>query len=92
MPRSAISESTRMNLRITAPAKARLLRAAALRNTNLTGFVTEAILREAEAVIEAADRLALSERDSLKVLDALERPPELTSRLLKAIRDLPPAE
>jgi uncharacterized protein (DUF1778 family) len=40
-------------------------------------------------VIEKAERLTLSERDSLKVLDLLENAPTLNDRLLRAARSLP---
>jgi uncharacterized protein (DUF1778 family) len=44
------------------------VRAAALRHTDLTDFVTRTALREAEAVIAEAEQVRLSERDSLLVL------------------------
>ena len=52
MPRVAVEDNERLNLRIAAAAKAKLVRAAALRNTDLTNFVTQSSLREAEAVIK----------------------------------------
>ena len=47
-------------------------------------------LREADAVIEAAETLALSARDSARVLALLNNPPAPNPRLLAAARDLPP--
>jgi uncharacterized protein (DUF1778 family) len=41
MPRVAIDDNKRMNLRVTPVAKAKLMRAAALRHTDLTDFVTQ---------------------------------------------------
>jgi hypothetical protein len=41
---------------------------------------------EAEAVITEAEKLRLSERDSLRVLDLLENPPEPTPALRRAFR------
>ena len=41
-------------------------------------------LREAAAIIEAADRLKVSERDSLRVLDLLEHPPAPNAKLRAA--------
>ena len=89
MPRIAIVDSDRMNLRLRPEAKAKLVRAAALRNTDLTDFVLQPALREADAVIEAAEHIKLSERDSLLVLDLLENPPSPNAKLRKAISALP---
>ena len=89
MPRTAVDDNKRMNLRIRPEQKATLLRAAALKNTDLTDFVLQPALREAAAVIEAADRLQLSERDSLLVLDLLENPPLANARLRAAALALP---
>lgn len=79
-----------MNLRVKPEQKATLMRAAALKNTDLTDFVLQNALREAQAVIEQAEHVALSERDSQRVLAMLEDPPEPNARLLAAARALPP--
>lgn len=89
MPRASAENSERMNLRVKPEVKARLVRAAALRHTDLTEFVTRTALREAEAVIEAAERIKLSERDSLLVLELLENPPPANARLRAAIGAMP---
>jgi uncharacterized protein (DUF1778 family) len=78
-----------MSLRIRAAEKAMLLRAVALKRTDLTDFVIRHALRAAKAVIEESDRVRLTERDSLRVLDALENPPAPGRRLLAAARALP---
>ena len=78
MPRVAVEDNKRMNLRVQPDQKATLLRAAALRNTDLTDFVLQQALREARAVIEEAERVVLTRRDSLRVLDMLEHPPAPT--------------
>lgn len=80
MPRAVVEDNKRMNLRVRPEQKALLARAAALKQTNLTSFVTLAALREAETVIEDAERVKLSERDSLLVLDLLENPPRANGR------------
>ena len=85
MRRAVAEASERMNLRVKPEVKARLVRAAALRHTDLTEFVTRTALREAEAVIEEAERIKLSERDSLLVLDLLENPPPANAKLRAAI-------
>ena len=89
MPRVAVDDSERMNLRVKPEVKARLVRASALRHTDLTEFVTRTALREADAVIEAAEHVKLSERDSLRVLELLENPPAPNEKLRMAARALP---
>jgi uncharacterized protein (DUF1778 family) len=89
MPRVAIEDSERMNLRMPAATKAKLMRAASLRNTDLTNFVTQSALREADAVIEEAEVMKVSARDYRRVLDLLENPPAPTVRLLAAASALP---
>lgn len=89
MPRVAVDDNKRMNLRIRPEQKATLIRAATLKNTDLTDFVIQNALREARTVIEEAERVALSERDSLLVLKLLEKPPTPGGRLRTAIAALP---
>lgn len=89
MPRIAIDNSNRMNLRVRPEQKALLRRAAAIDNTDLTDFVLRHALREAEAVVERADQIVLSGRDSLRVLELLETPPVPNARLQAAADALP---
>ena len=89
MPRVAVDDNKRMNLRVRPEQKAMLLRAAALKNTDLTDFVLQPALREAEAIIEAADHIELSERDSLRVLELLENPSAANAKLRTAAKAMP---
>jgi uncharacterized protein (DUF1778 family) len=89
MPRVAIEDNSRMSLRIRPQEKALLMRAVALKHTDLTDFVIHHAVRAAKAVIEQADQLQLSDRDSLRVLDLLENPPAPNARLMSAARALP---
>jgi uncharacterized protein (DUF1778 family) len=89
MPRLAVQDNSRMSLRIRAEEKALLLRAVALSRTDLTDFVLRHALRAATAVIEEAEHVQLSGRDSLRVLDLLENPPAPNARLLAAAKALP---
>jgi uncharacterized protein (DUF1778 family) len=89
MPRTAVDENRRLSLRVRPEQKATLMRAAALRNTDLTDFVLQPALREAAAIIEAADHVTLSERDSLRVLDLLENPPPANAKLREAAKAMP---
>lgn len=49
--------------------------AAALRHADLTRFVTQSALREADAVIAEADVVKASDRDFARILDLLDNPP-----------------
>ena len=89
MPRAAVDGNKRMNLRLQPEQKATLMRAAALRHTDLTDFVLKPALREAEAVIEESERIVLTERDSLLVMNLLENPPAPNARLRAAIAAMP---
>ena len=89
MPRLAVEDNSRMSLRIRAEEKALLMRAVALNHTDLTDFVIRHALSAARAVIQEADRVTLSSRDSLRVLDLLENPPKPNARLRAAARALP---
>jgi uncharacterized protein (DUF1778 family) len=89
MPRVAVEDNDRMSMRVRAEEKAMLLRAAALEYTDQTDFVLQHALRSAKAIIEEAEHVRLSARDSLRVLDLLENPPKPSARLLAAARALP---
>jgi len=89
MPRATVDGNKRMNLRLQPEQKATLVRAAALRHTGLTDFVLQPALREARKVIEESERVRLSERDSLMVLDLLENPPAPNAKLRAAIARMP---
>jgi uncharacterized protein (DUF1778 family) len=89
MPRVVVEDNRRLSLRIRAQDKAVLMRAVALENTDLTDFVIQSALQVAKTVIEQAERVPLSERDSLRVLAALEQPPAPNDRLLRAAEALP---
>ena len=89
MPQVLVEENQRMSLRIPAKDKALLMRAASLQQINLTEFVLRASVQAAQAAIEQAERLQLSERDSLRVLDLLEAPPAPNARLRAAASALP---
>ena len=89
MPRAAVEDNNRMSLRIRAAEKALLLRAAALKQTGLTDFVVRHAVAAAKDIIAEAERVQLSERDSLRVLELLENPPEPNARLMAAAQSMP---
>lgn len=88
MPRIAVQDNSRMSLRVRPEEKATLMRAVALKHTDLTDFVLHHALRAARAIIEEAERVSLSERDSLRVLNLLEHPPAPNAKLRAAARAL----
>jgi uncharacterized protein (DUF1778 family) len=88
MPRPAVKDNNRMSLRIPADEKAILLRAAALKHTDLTDFVRQHSLEAAKTVIQAEEHVNLSSRDSLRVLDLLENPPKPNAKLRAAAKAL----
>jgi uncharacterized protein (DUF1778 family) len=85
MPR-ALTSSGRIELRLRPKDKATLTRAATLKRLDLTGYILRTVLPQAEADISEAERLKLSERDSLRVLDLLENPPAAPKRLVRAAK------
>jgi uncharacterized protein (DUF1778 family) len=89
MPRVVVESNSRIVLRIRPSDKARIMRAVALEHTDLTDFILRNALRAADAVIDKAERVVLSERDSLRVLELLENPPAPSGRLLAAAHALP---
>jgi len=78
-----------MSLRVSPEAKSRIARAAALKHADLTNFVTQAALREADAVIAEAERIRLSERDWMRVMALLDNPPPPNEKLRAAAKALP---
>ena len=89
MPREAVENNNRVALRIRPVDKAKIMRAVALENTDLTDFILRNVLRAADVVIAQAERVTLSERDSLRVLDLLENLPTPNARLAAAALALP---
>ena len=64
------------------------MRAVALEQTDMTSFILRTVLQEAHAVIDQHERLKLSKRDSLLVMELLENPPAANAKLRKAARAL----
>lgn len=81
-----ITENQRMELRLKPGEKALLSRAAALQRQDLTGFILSSVLPKAEQVVRDAETVALSERDSVRVLDLLDNPPAPSERLIRAAK------
>ncbi len=89
MARMTVQDRSRISLRIRPEDKALLLRAVSYTQTDLTAFVLRNALEAAKAVIDEAERVSLSDRDSVRVLNALENPPAPNQKLLAAALALP---
>ena len=89
MPRAAVNDNNRVALRIQPADKLVIMRAVALKQTDMTDFILHTALREARAVIEEHECVKLTQRDSQRVLDLLENPPKPNAKLRKAARALP---
>lgn len=92
MPRIPIENNDRMSLRIASEEKSLLIRAAALQHTNLTEFVISNAVSVARKIINENERLELTERDSLHVMDLLDNPPAPNEKLMAAAFSLPKQE
>ena len=86
MPATAAPREERIELRATREEKRPLTAAAAHERLDLTSFVMRNALPAARAVMEQAERIVLSRRDSERVLALLEAPPEPTPALMEAAR------
>lgn len=86
MSTSTATRTDRIELRATPEEKSLLARAAAYERLDLTSFVMRAALPAAENIVQQAERISLSERDSKRVLDLLESPPKPTEKLIGAAR------
>ncbi|WP_127959836.1 DUF1778 domain-containing protein [Serratia microhaemolytica] len=89
MPQTPVETNDRMSLRIASDDKLLLMRAAALQHTNLTEFVLRNVMSVARQIIDENERLALTERDSLRVLELLDNPPAPNDKLMAAAFAIP---
>ena len=86
MPATAAPREERIELRATSEEKRLLSAAAAHERLDLTSFIMRNALPAAREVMDRAERIVLSERDSERVLALLEKPPEPTPALMAAAR------
>ena len=84
MPQIPVENNDRMSIRIASKEKSLLMRAAALQHTNLTEFVVRTVVSAAQEVVEQSERVELTGRDSLHVLNLLEDPPAPNEKLMAA--------
>jgi uncharacterized protein (DUF1778 family) len=76
----------RIELRATRKEKRLLAAAAAYARLDVTSFIMRNVLPAAREVVDRAERIVLSERDSARVLELLENPPKPTPALMAAAR------
>ncbi len=86
MPRTDTARDDRIELRATREEKRLLAAAAAYERLDVTGFILRSALPAARDVVDRAERIVLSARDSKRVLQLLEHPPKPTPALKAAAR------
>lgn len=72
MPQIAIESNERLSLRVSTDAKKLIVRAAAIQQTNLTDFVVSNVLPVAQKIVDAAERVYLTERDTQMIMEILD--------------------
>jgi len=77
----------RMHIRLDAPSKQKLERAAAYAHKSLSEFVLGQALHAADEVIQEHETLTLDHADWEVFLDALENPPEPSTKLERAFTE-----
>jgi uncharacterized protein (DUF1778 family) len=80
------TRNDRIELRTTVEEKRLLGAAAAYERLDVTSFIMRNVLPVARDVVDRAERIVLSERDTRRILKLLENPPKPTKALLAAAR------
>jgi uncharacterized protein (DUF1778 family) len=86
MSAAGAARDDRIELRATKEEKRLLATAAAYERLDVTSFIMRNVLPTARDIVDRAERIVLSERDSKRVLELLEHPPKPTPALLAAAR------
>jgi uncharacterized protein (DUF1778 family) len=86
MAATSATREDRIELRATKEEKRILAAAAAYERLDVTSFIMRNVLPTAREVVDRAERIVLSERDSVRVLELLEHPPKPTPALMAAAR------
>lgn len=86
MPATGTARKDRIELRATQEEKRILAAAAAYERLDVTSFIMRSVLPAAREVVDRAERIVLSERDTVRVLELLENPPKPTPALNAAVR------
>jgi uncharacterized protein (DUF1778 family) len=88
---TASARTDRIELRATRAEKQLISEAAAHEQLDVTRFIMRNVLPVARGVVERSERIVLSNRDSRRVLQLLEKPPKPTAALIAAAKRLPKA-
>jgi uncharacterized protein (DUF1778 family) len=86
MTATGANRQERIELRATKEEKELLTAAAAHERLDVTNFIMRNALPAAREVVDRAERIVLSERDTRRVLELLENPPKPTAALMAAAR------
>src|SRR6266567_173489 len=86
MPASGAAREDRIELRATKEEKRLLTKAAAHERLDVTSFIMRNVLPAAREVGGRAERIGLTERDTVRVLALLEEPPNPPPALIAAAR------
>lgn len=89
MPQIAIESNERLSVRISTDAKKLIVRAAAIQQTNLTDFVISNVLPVAQKIVDDAEQVYLTKRDTQMIMELLDNPPVPNKKLLAAAFALP---
>ena len=84
MSATSAAREDRIELRATKEEKRILAAAAAYERLDVTSFIMRSVLPAAREVVDRAERIVLSERDTVRVLELLENPPKPASALVTA--------
>jgi len=86
MPSPPATRDDRIELRASREQKRILAAAAAYENLDLTSFVLRNALPAAEEIVARHERIALTVRDTRRVLELLEHPPKPAAALRAAAK------
>ena len=86
MAADSANRDDRIELRTTKEEKRLLAAAASYEQLDVTSFIMRNVLPTARDVVDRAERIVLSGRDSKRVLELLENPPKPTAALMAAAR------
>ena len=86
MPAPTAAREDRIELRATKEEKRLLATAAAYERLDVTSFIMRTVLPAAREVVDRAERIVLTERDTARILELLEHPPRPTPALMAAAR------
>ena len=82
-----LTQSERINLRLSGTAKRQIEQAAAVEGKTVSGFIVSSALEKAENAVRRNEAMALSREDAMRFFDALANPPPPNDRLRAALEE-----